>query len=283
MGSLGIAIDGGRYVRLDSSIGDFSRSVRLRTLHSGQDSAKLDFCTFRNHGSIVQKSVLIEGLSGTGDTPAELRLDVQRQNYALWTIDALKPDGSREHIRVRTGIGLWPFFILAAVLFALVIWLLVSITWNKTDIKPQKFEAPAEIVESAASVEPVELQEQAVLPDSEAAAVPILPGRTVLYFQPESAVLSPMARDDLNNLIPLIPGDILLEIQGHCANYGTERGRIALSRSRADTVSDYISNKLPESVQIQIQSFGSSMPVNRNPEYQNKNRRVEIIIEGRTE
>ncbi|MCK5736159.1 MAG: OmpA family protein [Spirochaetaceae bacterium] len=277
MGSLGIAIDGGRYIQVDSSIGDFSRSVRLRTLHSGQDSAKLDFCSFKNHGPLVRKSVLIEGLSGTGDTPAELRLDVQRQNYALWTIDALKPDGSREHIRVRTGIGLWPFFILAAALFAFVIWLLVSFNWNKTDIKPQVFEAPAEIVES------VELQEQAVLPGSKATAVPILPGRTVIYFHPESAALSAMARDDLNNLIPLIPGDILLEIQGHCANYGTERGRIALSRSRADAVSDYISNKLPESVQIQIQSFGSSMPVNRNPEYQNKNRRVEIIIEGRTE
>ncbi len=99
MGSLGIAIEGGRYVRVDSSLGDFYRTVRLRTLQAGQDTAKLDFCVFGKKGPSIRKSVVLKGLAGD-DKPSELRLRVERRSFAVWIINVRKPGGGSEEFQV---------------------------------------------------------------------------------------------------------------------------------------------------------------------------------------
>jgi len=331
MGSLGIAIDGGRYVRVDSSIADFPRTVKLRTLRPGQDSAKLEFCTFRRKGPVVLRTVVISGLSGSGESHAELKLSVQRDRFALWHIEARKPDGSREEFRVRTGIGLWVYVLPATALLILVLLFLIPMLIRgfsgfsepSSSRESDSFSSESRSEPSAAAPmtenNPVPLvsEESASSttegesgtgqsgneagsgnttqkaaegnPEDEiqAAAVDsptiLLPAVTTVFFQPESAALSSMARAELSNLAALIPENISLDIGGHCANYGTEKGRRVLSQNRALAVSTYLSSRIPSSVQIRVQSWGSSRPLSSNPGLQDKNRRVEIIVEDRSE
>jgi len=295
MGSLGIAIDGDRYVRIDSSIGDFPRTVKLRTLSSSQEMAKLDFCVFRKHGPIIRKTVLVEGLSGHGDNPSELKLSVQRTAYVLWHIDARKPDGSLEHLRVRTGIGLWPLTVSAVLLIVFALWLLIPMmprisgsgffSGNKSptvETTASSAEMKAVSVEAAATVIAVpEVTDETL--SAAISTLPVLPELTTVYFQPESSALSGGARVELENLTGMIPEDISLVVGGHCANYGTEKGRSVLSLNRARAVALFLSERIPDSVQLQIRSYGSSRPISDNPETQDKNRRVEILSDGSAE
>ncbi len=290
MGSLGIAIDGGRYVRIDSSTGDFPRTVKLRTLSYAQKKAKLDFCVFRKHGPIVRKTILVEGLTGSDDKPSELKLSVQRTAYALWHIDALKPDGSRERIRVRTGIGLWPFFVLASLLLFFAVWLLISqidgsgfYSVNKPPAVEQAAELTAVVVEEDREAVIAASDVMDETPRAANPAFPVLTAVTTVYFQPESSVISQTAGAELENLVKLIPESISLEVGGHCANYGTEKGRRTLSLNRARAVALFLSERIPQSVQLQISSYGSSRPLSDKPELQDKNRRVEITSDGGAE
>lgn len=268
MGSLGIAINGGRYVRVDSSINDLYRTVRLRTIRAGQDSAKLDFCVFRKKGPVVRKSVLLKGLSQNGDTPAELTLKVERRSFAVWEITARKPDGTVKDIRVRTGIGLWPLLIAAAALLLFGGWLLFRLVSGGYSIDSRPVSTVSEITEKIEPAEPVE------------SPAPQFPTQTIVYFRPERADLSNTAMAELKTLAGMIPEGISIEISGHCANYGTERGRRVLSRLRADVVADYLSGLIPFSVSIEVKGYGGSRPLNRDPELQDVNRRVEINLSG---
>jgi len=304
MSSLGIAIDGGRYVRVDSSIADFPRTVKLRTLQSGQDTAKLELCAFRRKGPVVRRTVIISGLSGNSESPAELRLMVQRYRFALWLIEARKPDGSLEEFRVRTGIGLWFHVLSASALLILTLLFIVPILvrgFSGSTPLPSSSVPEGPVSTSAddkggtgrteAEVLPGDTSREAVsgtpeVDNQSPAAVPpaISPSAvTTVFFQPESAVLSGAALDELRNLAEIIPENISLDIGGHCADYGTEKGRMALSLSRAEVVSAYLLPIIPNSVIIQVQSWGSSRPLSRNPGLQDKNRRVEIIVEDESE
>jgi outer membrane protein OmpA-like peptidoglycan-associated protein len=286
MGSLGIAIEGGRYVRVDSSLGDLYRTVRLRTLHAGQDTAKLDFCVFGKKGPSIRKTVVLKGLAGD-DKPSELRLRVERRSFAVWNINVRKPGGSSEEFQVRTGIGLWPVLLLSAALLILIAWLVFGIlTKGAPDHAPPVPSAATvtttsseETSESktfdAQSAEP--LVEENIADET----VSVFPEQTILYFLPESAALTRQTLSELDILAGIVPESIHLEIGGHCAIFGTERGRVLLSRARANAVADYLSHQIPSSVSIEVRGYGGSRPLNREFEFQDKNRRVEInVIRG---
>ncbi len=294
MGSLGIAIDGGRYIRVESSLSDISRTVRLRTMRPGQDAARLDFCVFRRNGPQLRKSVVLKGLSAEVQVPSELRLSIERRNFSLWTVNLLKPDGTREIIRVRTGIGLWPLIVIAVGLIFLGLWILLP----RISVPSEKYAAAADTanvissgndltdtpdIEPSAAPSALPPTEKLAAVDPEPELEPdaaLLPGTVIIYFQAESAVISNTARDDLNKLSDLLADNISIEIGGHCANYGTERGRWALSRARADTVADYLSGIISPTVNVEVKAFGGFKPLNRDPELQDRNRRVEIIVSG---
>jgi OOP family OmpA-OmpF porin len=133
------------------------------------------------------------------------------------------------------------------------------------------------------------VEESSGIPDDTAAEKPgasgavMIPEKVILLFRPESYVLSETGRDKLESLATRIPDNSILEIGGHCADFGSERGRMALSLNRAETVAAYLSGRIPGSVQVNIRAYGSSVPVNTRPDHQDENRRVEIITEGGTE
>lgn len=279
MGSLGIAIDGGRYVRIDSSMGDLYRNVRLSTVSAGQDSAKLDFCSFGRKGPVLRKSILLKGLSRSTDAPTELRLRVERRGFSLWNINARKPDGEYEDIRVRTGIGLWPLILLVILLLIFGLWFAFRLS---SRIEQPVSGAPTPM--SSDTSQPGESEASTAVADPEtdetSTALPAFPEKTILIFQPESAALTGTAIRELDNLAAIIPENSGIEIGGHCAIFGTERGRERLSGARADAVADYLSSRIPDSVRIETRGYGGSRPITRDLELQDMNRRVEINVSG---
>jgi outer membrane protein OmpA-like peptidoglycan-associated protein len=75
-----------------------------------------------------------------------------------------------------------------------------------------------------------------------------------------------------------MPADLRLEISGHCAFYGTEKGRRALSAERAEAVASYLKNRVPPTVELTKVAYGGDRPVSRNLDTQDLNRRVELTV-----
>lgn len=305
MSSLGIAIDSGRYVRIDSSIGGLYRNVRLRTVSAGQDSAKLEFCSFGKKGPVLRKRVLLEGLSGNGDAPVELRLRVERRGYSLWNIRAGKPGGEYEDIRVRTGMAMWPLILLAVLLLIFGIWFALRFSsqpQQRGNIDSESVPARTDISETDTSMSSsegsTEVTPDQLLPGNtktnpEISSAPALqaekpespefsafPDQTTVIFKPESAALTAAAKGEMDELIDKFPENVGIEIGGHCAIFGTETGRVRLSRARAAAVADYLSGRIPDSVRVEIRGYGGSRPITRDLELQDMNRRVEINVLG---
>lgn len=278
MGSLGIAIDGGRYVRVDSSIGGRYQTVRLRTIRAGQDTARLDFCKFRKNGPQIRRTILLTGLSREGDSTSELRLRTERLSFAVWEVNIRRPDGRSENHRVRTGLGLWPLIIPIVLLLVIGGWITIRAVYGDS---VEQVSSPAPVPE--VQIEPLkdagETETVKTTTSAESGAVK-LPSQTNIYFRPESAELSSRAVNELLNLAETMVDDISIEIGGHCANYGTERGRWALSELRADVVAEFLSDRIPSSVTVVIKGYGGLYPVHNEPENQDLNRRVEIKMIG---
>ena len=102
---------------------------------------------------------------------------------------------------------------------------------------------------------------------------------TALLFSPESAALSSAARPRLDSLLPLLrahPRARLL-IEGHCALFGTARGRAALSLERARAAERWLRGAgwSPEPPP-RVEGAGGLRPVSRSSGLQHLNRRVEI-------
>ncbi len=123
---------------------------------------------------------------------------------------------------------------------------------------------------------------------------PTLPAKTrititkeTLYFYPDSYRLREQTKQKLENLLPALkqfeytPGT-RVKIYGHCALYGTEKGRYKLSYQRAVAVYKYLLKRgwKPE-IKPEIKGWGGTKPVTRDPKKQNLNRRVEIIFPHR--
>ncbi|MGC9311284.1 MAG: OmpA family protein [Sediminispirochaetaceae bacterium] len=112
-----------------------------------------------------------------------------------------------------------------------------------------------------------------------ASEVPFRLSRTI-YFEPDSTVLTPRARSELQEIARILEerDDIQVEIIGHCALYGTEEGRAEISRLRAVNTEAYLRSQgwNPDSAPA-VSGRGAREPVTRSREEQYKNRRVEII------
>jgi len=105
----------------------------------------------------------------------------------------------------------------------------------------------------------------------------------IVYFKPSRAFVSIPMKEKLDSILPLLSGNSnkSVKITGHCALYGTEKGRFKLSVSRAKNVYEYLRsvgwkpNKKP-----QVLGMGGEKPVTEDPDNQYLNRRVEIEIDG---
>jgi len=100
-----------------------------------------------------------------------------------------------------------------------------------------------------------------------------------VLFQPNSPVLTDLAKSKLDKItITLSAGTMTLKmVRGHCALYGTEEGRQILSKERAQAVTDYLLNRGANlSDETEIIGVGATMPLTRDQNLQELNRRVEI-------
>ena len=111
--------------------------------------------------------------------------------------------------------------------------------------------------------------------------------KKIFYFLPDSYHLTEKAREGLKKLIPTLnsvndlknSGIRRIKIYGHCALYGTERGRYKLSYQRALAVYKYLLKEgWRPKVKPEIKGWGGTNPVTRDPKKQNLNRRVEILF-----
>ena len=100
----------------------------------------------------------------------------------------------------------------------------------------------------------------------------------VVYFDAESSHFLSSEKESLRTWATSLPENTWIVIEGHCANYGTERGRTELSKQRADAVESWLGLHFPK-VQIrQVEAFGSSRPSSRGDGSPDWDRRVELLL-----
>ena len=292
MNDLGIAIDGGRYVRFSPDRDNAASAVRLQTLGIGADSARLDFVSFHSGGTVLRRSCVVRGLKRRG-RPGEIRVHVRRRSRCVWSALIAPAGGGQSEIKIRTGRALWPFVVL------LIIAVLIPASIPAFRLAfPAVFpleERRLETVPAAAGrVNRTEASPAAQSPESSVspppAAAPEVPAPEIsapeapaspvtVFFAPDSAFLDADAVALLDETVESLPDSPLLRVEGHCAAFGTEEGRIRLSRRRARAVADYLKSRLGENVRIETEGFGVDRPVTEDPLLQNLNRRAEIQIE----
>lgn len=124
----------------------------------------------------------------------------------------------------------------------------------------------------------VTAETEAVEPDDAAA---IGEQQWTVYFAPDSAQLTAAAQRELERIamrLSQYPSEIVqIEISGHCAPAGWERGRLQLSRDRADAVARFlVAAGAPQP--SEVKGFSSDRPVSRESDRLYLNRRVEIAV-----
>jgi peptidoglycan-associated lipoprotein len=104
-----------------------------------------------------------------------------------------------------------------------------------------------------------------------------------IYFEFDSAVLQPMARDVLNRKAEWLRNnpDASIIIEGHCDERGTNAYNIALGDRRAESAKAYLVDLGIDEVVFATISYGEERPVDpgHNEEAWAKNRRAHFVIE----
>lgn len=102
-----------------------------------------------------------------------------------------------------------------------------------------------------------------------------------IYFQNNSYELNPESKQKLDSLAQL-KISLKFKIYGNCDSSGTNEYNSKLSENRANTVRNYLQNKISENIQlISAIGLGEEKQVNDNStdELRGKNRRVDIFVE----
>lgn len=103
-----------------------------------------------------------------------------------------------------------------------------------------------------------------------------------ILFRTNEATLEPQGRETLAKIagVLLLTDGYELRIEGHTDSTGTESYNLELSRSRAETVRDYLVSQGVNDEGLSAVGFGESRPVasNESAEGRRENRRVEIVV-----
>ena len=297
MNDLGIAIDGGRYVRFSPDRDKAASAVRLQTLGIGADSARLDFVSFHSGGTVLRRSCVVRGLKRRG-RPGEIRVHVRRRSRCVWSALIAPAGGGQSEIKIRTGRALCPFVVLLLIT-VLIPASIPAFRFAFPAVFPPEEKRLETVPAAAGRMNRTEDSPAAQSPESSvsppSAAAPEVPGPEIsgleapapeipaspvtVFFAPDSAFLDAEAIALLDETVESLPDSPLLRVEGHCAAFGTEEGRIRLSRRRARAVADYLKSRLGDNVRIETEGFGVDRPVTEDPLLQNLNRRAEIRIE----
>lgn len=111
-----------------------------------------------------------------------------------------------------------------------------------------------------------------------------LDGRVRLYgilFDFDKATLQPESAKQLHHMVVLLREnpDLMLEVQGHTDDQGSDEYNLRLSQLRAETVVAYLSLFDIDTARLVPKGYGESMPVMPNTSDQSRanNRRVELV------
>jgi outer membrane protein OmpA-like peptidoglycan-associated protein len=105
-----------------------------------------------------------------------------------------------------------------------------------------------------------------------------------VLFDTGSYTLKPGAREMLAKISGIVlahPG-LNLQIEGHTDSVGSDEFNQQLSERRADSVRDFLAQQGVAGSTITARGFGKTQPVatNDTPEGRQRNRRVEIVVNG---
>ncbi len=333
---MGIAVDGGKFVRINPHVNGPLVTVRLKTLNPLQKTAALSFCRFKGGRPHVLKTFTLSDLIPEETGFASIRLNIDCVSAHVWEIQAVSRGHEPEFWRIRTGWPLWPWLVFIPLLFVLAAFIFkipsgifdygISGVFNKTHVndavskeintvrQPAAEETVMEsgagadadslgVVQSEGSVQSGEGKEgeaaegEMKADDGKAAdgQMQIAEGgiqsaeariqaesavefqeSAVVYFAAESYVMDSDSKAKAEEFALQVPEGYELLIEGHCANYGTEKGRDELSWERASAVAACCSGAGPSIKIGDLHGYGSLYPVSRNEKEQNLNRRVKI-------
>lgn len=116
--------------------------------------------------------------------------------------------------------------------------------------------------------------------------VPIVAGASItlnnIFFEFGKSTLRDDSFPELNRLVDVMNSipTLVVEIQGHTDNVGSDESNLKLSQERADAVRNYLISKKVGDTRIRSVGFGETRPIatNATPEGQAQNRRVEFVI-----
>jgi outer membrane protein OmpA-like peptidoglycan-associated protein len=105
-----------------------------------------------------------------------------------------------------------------------------------------------------------------------------------VLFDTGSADLKPSTREKLAKISGILlahPG-LTLQVEGHTDSVGTDEFNMELSGRRADAVRDYLAQQGVPASSMSAKGFGKTQPVasNDTPDGRQKNRRVELVVNG---
>ncbi len=105
-----------------------------------------------------------------------------------------------------------------------------------------------------------------------------------IYFESGKATLKPESYPVLDQIVELLKENpnVIVEIQGHTDDIGSEAFNLKLSQKRAEAVRQYLIDHGIEPDRLIAKGYGESKPIvpNDSPENRAKNRRVEFVILG---
>lgn len=103
-----------------------------------------------------------------------------------------------------------------------------------------------------------------------------------LFFEKLKYNIEKSSFEELKTLVDILSlrPDIIIEIQGHTDNGGTDKENLELSKNRANEVKSFLVKNGVDDARIKISYFGESMPVSTNETESGRqmNRRVRIRV-----
>jgi outer membrane protein OmpA-like peptidoglycan-associated protein len=103
-----------------------------------------------------------------------------------------------------------------------------------------------------------------------------------ILFNSGKATLKAESYSELNKLVRLLleNSSVRIEVSGHTDNVGSASLNKRLSRSRAESVKNYLQSHGVDAGRIEFQGYGFDRPIapNDTPEGRAANRRVEIEV-----
>jgi outer membrane protein OmpA-like peptidoglycan-associated protein len=242
-------------------------------MFSGQKKRQLEEITIRIPKGEMGDDPWLD-LVGDFDGRRNVHMKVLLNNEIYREIDILLP------IRLSP----WLLAIPAALAIGALLWLLGSFLFSTFSATPKSSLKPRD--SSAREAEKPEISTQPGLETEEPPPPPPTPAFTArdvtVYFDPNSPILTSREEKTLRELLPLLKEHptASVSIFGHCASFGSEKGRQELSSERAAAVENFLrAGGWSPTESPEITGYGANRPVTTDPDRQQVNRRVEIRIE----